>query len=154
MTPRRRLLVRGSLALLALAGAAAVLWAVATFNPTESDYFPKCQFHAVTGWHCVGCGLTRSAHSWLNGDVPQALAWHPLSFIIFPYLAYHVAVGLWRWLWGPRPNRRRWMAPGWLMWSFAGLLIAFWIARNIPVEPFTYLAPHELKAANTDEGSK
>ena len=144
MTPRRRLLVRGSLAGMALAGVAVVLWVVARFSPSEYTFFPKCLFYAVTGWHCIGCGLTRSAHSWLNGDVSQGLAWHSLSFIIFPYLAWNALLALWRWVWGPNPNRRRWMAPPWLLWTFVWLLFGFWIARNIPVEPFTLLAPHEL----------
>ena len=144
MTPRRRLLVRGSLAGMALAGVAVVLWVVAQHHPNGYSFFPKCMFHAVTGWHCIGCGLTRSAHSWLNGDVPQALAYHPLSFILFPYLAWNALLGLWRWVWGPNPNRRRWRAPWQVLYAFAALLVAFWIARNIPVEPFTHLAPHEL----------
>jgi hypothetical protein len=34
--------------------------------------------------------------------------------------------------------------PGWALRVFVGLLIAYWIARNMDVYPLTLLAPHEI----------
>lgn len=147
-------MVRIPLAGMALAGVAVVCWLVALHHPSGYSFFPKCQFFAITGWHCVGCGLTRSAHAWLNGDWQQGLAYHPLSFIVFPYLAWHFLILIWRLAWGDSPRAFRWRAPSWLVWSFVTLLMAFWVARNIPVYPLTLLAPHELQQAPPPESGE
>ena len=42
-------------------------------------YLPPCQFHAWTGYSCPSCGLTRSLHALLHGDVPAAFGFHPLG---------------------------------------------------------------------------
>ena len=143
LPPRRRLLVRLSLALLALAGGGVLLWAVAAHEPTEATFFPKCVFHSVTGLHCVGCGLTRSLHSWLTGDVRQAVAWHPLSVVVLPLLAWHALSSLWWWAWGLKPTARR--PVRWPLYVLAAVLLAFMVVRNIPAEPWCWLAPHELR---------
>ena len=144
MSTRRRFLVRACLTALALAGIAVALWVVGTFNPTGYGFFPKCQFHSVTGLHCIGCGLTRSLHAWLNLDPLQGLAYHPLSFILLPYVGWSLGLALWRWAWGGESKRSRFRGPPWLIWSFVWLLMIFWVVRNIPIYPFNLLAPHEL----------
>jgi hypothetical protein len=153
LTPRQRRTIRlGVLAVLVALAAGGVLY-VAVVPPAESSFLPKCWLHSFTGLHCPGCGLTRSLHALLNGQVVQALAYHPLALLVLPYLFVVVTRGLWEWAWGtpPRPARPR-RTPRWLAVTFAVLVVAFAVARNIPAYPFTLLAPHDL-APPDDLGS-
>jgi hypothetical protein len=140
--PARRWRVRLLLVLTAAVGlpsGAAVLY---SYPPTESGFYPPCIFHAATGLHCPGCGATRASHALLHGDVRQALAYNPLFVVALPLLA----VGLFRFvrdLWTGRnvPGLR-----GWSVWLLFGVLLAYWVLRNVPVYPLTLLAPHQLCA--------
>ena len=145
--PRRTRLIRlGVLAVLAgLAGI--VVYILATQHPSTYTYFPKCQLHSLTGLHCPGCGMTRSVHALLNGDVSQATAYNVLWPIVLPLLAFSFSKSLWSWAWGAEPRRveRKPWLPTWAPYVLGGVLLAFSVARNIPHYPFTLLAPHELK---------
>lgn len=144
--PSRTRLVRfGVLACVAgLAGI--VVWILATQHPSTYVYFPKCQLHSLTGLHCPGCGLTRSVHALLNGEVRQALAYNVLWPIALPLIAFTFGKSLWSWAWGEPPRRtaRKPRLPTWAPYVLMAVLLAFSIARNIPYHPFTLLAPHEL----------
>lgn len=144
---RRRRLVRiGLLSIPAVLGVG-VLLLVANNHPNTYTYFPKCQLHSLTGLHCPGCGMTRSVHALLNGQVSQALAYNVLWPVLLPVLAFSLGKSLWSWAWGVEPRRtaRKPLLPTWMPYVLGGLLLVFSIARNIPYHPFTLLAPHELK---------
>lgn len=57
------------------------------FNPVDSEWAPKCAFHALTGYDCPGCGSQRMLHALLHGDI--AGAWRANAFILclIPLLA-------------------------------------------------------------------
>ncbi len=129
---------------MALAAGGVLLGAVAVYPPSDYGFFPKCVFHTVTGLHCVGCGLTRSLHSWLNADPLQAVAWHPFSVVILPVLAWVAVSGLWRWVWGAKPRPDASKPLKWPLIVLAVLLLVFMVVRNIPAEPWSWLAPHAL----------
>ncbi len=118
---------------LAFVGLAALLRAV---PPAPGSFYPRCQLHSLTGLHCAGCGGTRAAYSLLVGDVPQALAYNAPAVLGLPLLAAYLArraVGR-----GPL-NFPRWAGGAALV-----ALAAFTVLRNVPLPPFTLLAPHEL----------
>ncbi|RPD87697.1 DUF2752 domain-containing protein [Luteimonas sp. 100069] len=136
--PRR---IRASTVALAgggLALAAGGAWLLRTFDPNApGNPFPACMFYSATGWHCPGCGLTRSLHALVHGDLPRAFSMNPLLLALLalaPLLAaWHLG---WRPTWlqhlariasDPRP----WVA----------LVLVYWVARNLPWAPFTLLAP-------------
>jgi len=147
LSPGRRFLVRG--AILAAVGllAAGGLYVLAVEPPGEASYYPRCQFHQLTGLHCPGCGMTRAAHAALNGQFSQALAYNLLAPVFLPVVAVSILWSLWSWAWGGtdrRPTRRPGRWTKWTPWVFFGVLLTFWVLRNLPVYPFTLLAPHEL----------
>jgi hypothetical protein len=135
ITPRLPWL-RTALAGSAAAGAALALY---LFDPAHSPFYPRCYFHQFTGLHCPGCGTTRALHQLLNGHVRAAFALNPLAMVALPCLAASYARDLWARLRGRKVARRP--IPSAWIWALAVVVIAFGIARNIPCEPFTRLAP-------------
>ena len=141
---RQRVLVRGVLATGAiLLVGAAVRSLLATVPPTAASFYPKCLSHLLLGIHCPGCGLTRAAHSLLNGQLAQAFAYNPLLVLLSPYLAASRWCGRRGSGFGATEPRRS-LFPARYAWLFLVVFVAFWVLRNIPVYPFTLLAPHEI----------
>lgn len=128
-------------ALTALGLVAAIL-ILYEFDPAEGRY-PVCPFHYLTGLHCPGCGTLRALHQLLHGNVAAALSLNLLSTIAIPILL----VGLIRSRVGgakqtpaPPVAGRRWpIHPAWLV---VIVIVAFGVLRNVPLYPFTLLAPH------------
>lgn len=58
----------------------------ASFDPAQSDFFPACPFHSLTGFLCPGCGSQRVLHHLLNMEVQTAYAYNPLLIISLPYI--------------------------------------------------------------------
>ena len=81
----------------------------------------------------------RSLHQLMHGNLAAALDLNPLMVPALPFLAYpfisYVLYNL-RGKGLPRIN-----IPPFLAWSILALVILFWILRNVPVYPFTVLAP-------------
>jgi hypothetical protein len=113
-------------------------WMLWSFDPNAAgNPFLPCMFRAITGYYCIGCGLTRALHALVHGDVLRAFSMNPLAMLVIPLLPLMIAHGQG---WQPRrlaPLMRWVMEPKlWLV-----LLPAYWIARNLPWFPFTLLAP-------------
>jgi hypothetical protein len=141
-TATRRRLVRGSLLLLLAGLAAFAAYGLAVVPPTVDSWYPGCMFHRLTGLHCPGCGLTRAAHAALNGHLAQALAYNLLAPIIVGVVGLAMTQATWHMLWGTSPRYTRlW---NWVLIGLGVVLVVFGIVRNIPVYPFTLLAPHEI----------
>jgi hypothetical protein len=122
---------------LAATGAMA-FWVLRTFDPgAAGNLFPKCMFHTLTGYWCIGCGLTRGMHALAHGDVVRAFSMNPLMMAL---LALTPVMLSWHWGWKPRlfrPLMSLLAEPRfWLI-----LLPAYGIARNLPWAPFRWLAP-------------
>jgi hypothetical protein len=98
-------------------------------DPATFQWAPPCPFHYATGFYCAGCGSLRGIHQLLHGNLAAALRLNPLMVVSIPFLAILLAKPAW----GRRPG---------VAWTSLVVIVAFWILRNIPVSPFTYLAPH------------
>lgn len=123
------------MALLALAG----LVALFVLDPARSPVFPPCPFHAMTGLHCPGCGTLRALHQLLHGNLLAALGLNPLTVLLLPPIAYSFLSGMVRVVSG-RAAPRVLLPAAWI-WTLLGVIVLFWIARNIPLYPFSLLAP-------------
>jgi len=95
--------------------------------------FPPCPLHALTGLNCPGCGATRAAHELTHGHVRTALHLNALFVLAIPGL---VLTWLWR-----RSTMAAWSLKPVVWWLLLGVVVVFGISRNIPVSPFTWLAP-------------
>ena len=99
-------LVRGALAAGAVLLVGAGAFVVATVPPTAASFYPKCLSHQLLGIHCPGCGLTRAAHSLLNGRLAQAFAYEPACWCCCRRISLIALMrSTWFWLWGTEPRR-------------------------------------------------
>lgn len=102
-------------------------------------WFPGCLFHRWTGLECPGCGMTRATYAALHGRFGEALRFNPLGMIAVPALGVWMGIQLPAWLRGEEPAFRcRAGRRG--AWWLVGIVLGYWVLRNIPVWPFTLLA--------------
>jgi hypothetical protein len=131
----RRLAVLGILCCVGLAGAVVLYRA----DPSAATIYPPCMFHALTGLHCPGCGTTRAAHRLLHGDIGGAFGMNALAMLALPVCGYWVVRNALAWAgWEALPPLP-WRS--WMGWAGLALIVGFGVLRNLPVEPFTWLAP-------------
>lgn len=95
---------------------------------------PFCPLASVAGIPCPGCGLTRATLALAHGDVPHALALHPLVFVLSPLFIFAVLSAAWGFVRGPRANEkpRTWLASRTASALFGVLLVVtlgVWGAR-------------------------
>jgi hypothetical protein len=144
-TSQRRIRARRLALAVGACGVAAGAAVLALHAPSESSFYPRCPFHEATGLHCPGCGLTRAMHSLLNGQIQQAFAYNGVGLVFFPILAFSILGSLWAWASDERLGDTTTESRPWLTWILGAFLVLYGIARNLPMEPFTALAPHELQ---------
>lgn len=54
-------------------------------DPIQYQYMPKCIFKLLTGLNCPGCGIQRSIHALLHGNVKEAIQYNYYLVYSFPY---------------------------------------------------------------------
>lgn len=114
------------------------------FNPAETGFFPVCYFRKFTGLYCAGCGSQRALHQLLHGNFREAFHNNALLVLALPYLALGFVLDMRNFLrggdlrGGQLPAAyRRWE----ILVAIFVVICLFWILRNVPGEPFSYLAP-------------
>lgn len=109
-------------------GAAVVCGTLLYFcNPSQFTFYPQCQFRALTGWDCPGCGGLRAIHQLLHGHVTQALRLNPLFVIALPFLG---GFGLYRYLRTRPGERMTFHVPAVWLWTGLGVLALYAVLRN------------------------
>ena len=113
-----------------LAMAMALAGILLASRPLEPSRLPNvCLPDMLVGIPCITNGLTRGFHAISLGQVRAALAYHPLSPLLYGMTIFHLLLACLRLLgWRPRllrmPNPVRAM-----LWGTIGLLFLFWIPR-------------------------
>ena len=109
-------------------------------NPVEHSIFPKCTFHSLTGYHCPGCGSQRAIHSLLHLNFKEVAG---NNFLFLPatlLIIYHYLHPVYnRKFKAKLPNLFYMKNTPWVIF---GIVVLFWILRNLPVFPFSVLAPN------------
>ena len=121
--------------LVSIAGCAALVAILYHFTPEDTPWFPVCFFHQLTDLYCPGCGSGRGLHRLLHGDLAGAFVANAAMVLALPVIARVLARGTRRG--GGEPRR----LPTAIPWLILSTILAYWVARNIPVHPFTLLAP-------------
>ena len=107
---------------------------VAAVDPEQGALLPRCPFHALTGWWCPGCGMTRATHHLVHGDVAGAVRFNAL-------LPAVIALITLAWLdWYARSAGRRALVrgrlPSWAPTVGIAVAVAFAVVRNLPAADF------------------
>ena len=108
-------------------------------DPETSDLYPTCPFLALTGFYCPGCGTLRALHQLTRGHPVAALDLNPLMMLLLPFIGYFLASHAMLAVTG-QPLRTFFVRPA-LIWALLGVVLVYWLLRNIPAYPFTLLAP-------------
>lgn len=117
----------------------AALAMVSAFPPSQFNFYPKCMMYQWTGLHCPGCGGTRAVHELSQGRLQDAIRMNALVILFLPilmaalvwqYFAHDQKKPFFQLVTGPKSA-----------WAIAILVIGFGVLRNIPIAPFTWLAP-------------
>ncbi|MBQ8732740.1 MAG: DUF2752 domain-containing protein [Oscillospiraceae bacterium] len=99
-----------------------------------------CVFHQLTGLHCPGCGGGRCLKALLHLDILRAIHANPGVIVAFFLGAYYGLRLLCNYLFRREifPDLH---FPDWLWYVALIGFGVFYILRNIPVYPFSLLAP-------------
>jgi hypothetical protein len=108
-------------------------------NPEEQGFYPPCLFYALTGLHCPGCGTLRGLHQLMHGNLIAAFGYNPYSMLALPIIGYAFLCALLLTTFGKRLPTV-FIHPA-AIWGLLVAVIAFWMLRNLPLYPFTVLAP-------------
>lgn len=130
---------RGWWPVLATLGAAGIALVLFLFNPSQYGFYPRCMLYVMTGIYCPGCGASRATYQLLHGHVLTAMHYNVLFVLSLPFAAFYSLRWVVCWMNG-RPAPPMIIQPKWLI-AGGVVLFIFTVLRNIPIAPFTLLAP-------------
>jgi hypothetical protein len=108
-------------------------------DPVKHSIFPNCMFHSLTGAYCPGCGSQRALHSLLHFDIAGVVSYNflflPAALLILYHYTHPLLNKFFNW---KLPNLFYLKSTPWIIF---GVVILFWIFRNLPWYPFSVLAP-------------
>ncbi|WP_198587017.1 DUF2752 domain-containing protein [Glycomyces xiaoerkulensis] len=122
-----------------LGGFALAAAAIVAADPTDDTGPTTCLFKMTTGFDCPGCGGTRAFYYLVTADLPEAARHHAMAVFAAPFLVWMFVT----WALPRFAPKVRWrlprfhLTPG-VLTSFLIAWGVFFVARNLPWEPFTY----------------
>ena len=129
-----------------LRGAAAVFAAGALYLYFHDPYqYPlPCIIKLLTGLYCPGCGAGRACFSILHGKFFDAFCYNPLLVILLPFAGGYIAArGIdWAVTGGNHIDGKISIK---LLLAVLIIILVYGILRNIPIFPFSLLAPGGIK---------
>lgn len=126
--------------------AAAFLFAVAAYsftfllmNPVDFPLKIPCVLYEVTGLYCPGCGGNRGAYYILHGDILKGLKNNLLLLLFIPGFVFASINEIMLLFSGkqfayPDFNHR-------VFYILVGIILLYWVLRNLPFEWFSFLRP-------------
>jgi hypothetical protein len=107
------------------------------FIEPKNGILPKCFFHELTGLYCPGCGVQRSLHALLNGHILTAIDYNLLFILFLPLIIYFILA----FVLGKKHPSSSFIYRSAFSFTVVILVVSFWVLRNIPFTPFSWLAP-------------
>ncbi len=101
---------------------------VKIYNPEEESFFIPCMLYKLTGIKCPGCGMTRSVHYLVNGNLKQAI-WYNLMLIPIIILVIYALYRYIRYLIKDEEIINKTLEN--TLKVFLVILLIFWITRNL-----------------------
>jgi len=107
------------------------------FIEPKNGNLPKCFFHELTGLYCPGCGVQRSFHALLNEHIFTAIGYNLLFILFLPLIIYFTL----SFVLGKKYSPSSFIYRPAFSFTVVIVVLSFWVLRNIPVMPFSWLAP-------------
>ena len=104
---------------------------------------PPCLMRTVLGLYCPGCGAGRACYSILHGQFLEAFCYNPLMTVLLPLIGLYIAARMVDWVVTGGNHIDRKINVKFLTWVLV-IVVVYGVLRNIPVFPFTLLAPEGL----------
>lgn len=101
---------------------------VKIYNPEEESFFIPCMLYKLTGIKCPGCGMTRSVHYLVNGNLEQAI-WYNLMLIPIIILVIYALYRYIRYLIKDEEIINKILEN--MLKVFLAILLIFWVTRNL-----------------------
>ena len=119
-----------------LVGGLAVTGYVFLVDPSKGGAYPRCPSRLLFGIDCPACGGLRGTHDLLHGHVREAL---DHNLLLPAYLAVIAGMaGMYLLPLIGRPARAM-HPPRWLVVAAVVVVVAFTVARNLPVAGLRFL---------------
>ena len=116
-----------------------LLWLYFNINPSGQSFFPQCPFHTITGYHCPGCGSQRALHDFLHGNIIEGFKHNVLIGLALLVFLYKGFLLIRSYFYPQKSSNLLYHSKTPLIILI--LVLAVWILRNLPFEPFRFLAP-------------
>lgn len=107
--------------------------------PNEIGFILRCPLYDTTGVYCPGCGSQRAIHNLVHGNFLAALKQNIMLILGGLALLYHYGIVLSNSIF--KTNFKSILNNKKVLLIALAILLLFWILRNIPYYPFTFLAP-------------
>lgn len=103
--------------------------------------FPlSCAVYRFTGFYCPGCGAGRACRALLQFQFVEAFCYNPVFVILLPFIGVYFAARMADWvITGGNHVDKKINVP--LLIGILAVVLIYGVLRNIPVYPFTLLAP-------------
>lgn len=108
-------------------------------DPEKVDFMLSCPLYKTTGYYCPGCGSQRAFHHLLHGNFMGALSNNFLFILAIIGLLYYIAILAINYFWNRKLKNIFTLKVVKIILLIIVLL--FFIARNLPWNPFIKLAP-------------
>lgn len=142
--PRFFRIAAGILIPLAMLIPAVFIWIYDPVHPGRFPEFIFCPFYKLTSFYCPGCGTTRALYELMHFNFINAVHDNALTILMIgPGVLYLLIREYLHFV----LNRKLLPAPvfkPWMTIMVIVVLLLFTICRNIPVEPFLFLAPIKI----------
>lgn len=111
-----------------------------SFNPSQYSFFLPCPFKSITGYHCPGCGSQRAIHQLSHGNILGAFGYNSLMVLSLPLLFYGFGIKIWNYVFASQKRAKLFYSP-FFIYGYFGIVLIYWVVRNLPFAPFNLLAP-------------
>ena len=99
----------------------------------------QCGLYKLTGFLCPGCGGQRSFYHLLHGHILAALQYNALLVVGLPVFLYLYFVSVKVYIFKDKKYLNSFIFSSTFAYSLLVVFSVYFIIRNIPYEPFTYL---------------
>jgi Protein of unknown function (DUF2752) len=110
------------------------------FPASGHDLYPGCALYSLTGIYCPACGSQRAFSAILHGHLLRAFHDNAL-FVVALFCGLAFFLYQLRLVFTNSNKTSSFSIAPKTWWLLLGIILVFWIIRNLPIYPFTELAP-------------